>query len=64
MNRNDFKKELAKHRTQIEASIEYLQKGFSELNKRNYEFYEFLEENEFDLEERVTILERKMKELT
>ena len=64
MDRREFKKELEKHKTQINASIEYLQKGFEDLNKRNYEFYEFIESNYYDLEERLTSLERKVKELS
>lgn len=46
------------------ASIKFLQPGFEELNKRNYEFYEFIESNYYDLEERLTILERKVKDLS
>jgi len=34
------------------------------LNKRNYEFYEFIESNYYDLEERLTVFERKVKELS
>lgn len=64
MERSAFKKELARHKNQIDASIEFLQKGFEDLQKRNYEFYEFIEENYFELEERLTVLERKVKELS
>jgi len=45
MERSDFKKELARHKNQIDASIAFLQEGFEDLQKRNYEFYEFIEEN-------------------
>jgi len=48
---------------QIDASIQYLQKGFENLSRRNYEFYEFIETNYYDLEERLTIHERKVKDL-
>lgn len=64
MERSEFKRELERHKNQIDASIKFLQKGFEDLNKRNYEFYEFIESNYFDLEERLTNLERKVKELT
>ncbi|MFY0608457.1 MAG: hypothetical protein JXR10_17185 [Cyclobacteriaceae bacterium] len=60
MDRLEFKKQLERHKNQIDASISHLQKGFEDLNKRNYEFYEFLESNYFDLEERLTKLERKL----
>ena len=49
MDRQEFKKELERHKSQIEASIKYLQKGFEDLSKRNYEFYEFIESNYYDL---------------
>jgi prefoldin subunit 5 len=64
MDRIEFKRELDRHKNQIDASIKYLQQGFEELNKRNYEFYEFIEANYFNLEERLTNLERKFKELS
>jgi len=64
MERSEFKTELKRHKNQIDASIQFLQKGFEDLNKRNYEFYEFIEENYFDLEERLTSLERKVEELS
>ncbi|MEQ8906318.1 hypothetical protein [Ekhidna sp.] len=64
MERSEFKKELSRHKNQIDASIKFLQQGFEDLQKRNYEFYEFIEENYYDLEERLTILERKVKELS
>lgn len=64
MDRSDFKKELERHKNQIDASIRFLQKGFEDLNKRNYEFYEFIETNYYDLEERLTRLERKVKDLS
>ncbi len=64
MDRSEFKRELEKHKNQIDASIKFLQKGFEDLNKRNYEFYEFLESNYYDLEERLTILERKVQKLS
>ncbi len=63
MDRKDFKKELERHKNQIDASIQFLQKGFENLSRRNYEFYEFIEANYYDLEERLTILERKVKDL-
>jgi len=49
MERSEFKTELKRHKNQIDASIQFLQKGFEDLNKRNYEFYEFIEENYYDL---------------
>lgn len=64
MERLEFKKELERHKVQINASLEFLKKGFEDLNKKNYEFYDFIESNYFDLEERLTRLERKIKELT
>jgi len=64
MNRREFKSEMERHKDQINASIEYLGKGFEDLNKRNFEFYEFIETNYFDLEERVTTLERKIEKLS
>ncbi len=64
MEKMEFKTELARHKNQIDASIKFLQQGFEDLNKRNYEFYEFIESNYFDLEERVTKLERKIQELS
>ena len=64
MERSEFKRELERHKNQIDASIRFLQEGFGNLNKRNYEFYEFIESNYFDLEERLTKLERKFQELS
>lgn len=64
MDRSEFKKELERHKNQIDASIKFLQKGFEDLNKRNYEFYEFIESNYYDLEERLTRLERKVEDLS
>jgi len=64
MDRKEFKRELARHKNQIDASIKFLQEGFENLNKRNYEFYDFIESNYFDLEERLTKLERKVKDLS
>lgn len=60
----NYKKELERHKNQIDASIKFLQEGFENLNKRNYEFCEFLESNYFNLEERLTKLERKFQELS
>ena len=68
MNRQEFKRELERHKNQtrlpsariraiggqVDASIRYLQKGFEDLQKSNYEFYEFIESNYYDLEERLT----------
>lgn len=45
MNRREFKQELERHKSQIDASIKFLQKGFEDLNRRNHEFYEFIESN-------------------
>jgi len=45
MDRKEFKKELERHKNQIDASIQFLQKGFEKLRRRNYEFYEFIEAN-------------------
>jgi len=64
MDRPEFKRELERHKNQIDSSIKFLQQGFEDLNKRNYEFYEFIESNYFNLEERLTVLERKVKELS
>ena len=64
MDRLEFKRELDWHKSQIDSSIKFLQQGFEELNKRNYEFYEFIESNYFHLEGRLTVLERKIKELS
>lgn len=64
MDRTEFKKELKRHKIQIEASIKFLQKGFENLQTRNFEFYEFIETNYFDLEERLTLLEKKVDELS
>jgi hypothetical protein len=60
MERSEFKREREKHKNQIDASISHLQKGFEDLNKRNYEFYEFLESNYYDIEDRLTKIERKL----
>jgi hypothetical protein len=64
MDRTEFKRELERHKNQIDASIKFLQQGFEDLNKRNYEFYEFIESNYYDLEERLSALERKVKEIS
>jgi len=64
MDRREFKKELERHKNQIDSSIQFLQKGFEDLNKRNYEFYEFIESNYYDLEERLTKLERKIDSIS
>ena len=64
MDRSEFKRELERHKNQIDASIKFLQQGFEDLNKRNYEFYEFIESNYYDLEERLSVLERKVKEIS
>ncbi|WP_416864450.1 MAG: hypothetical protein ACMVP2_17785 [Imperialibacter sp.] len=64
MDRSEFKRELERHKNQIDASIKFLQQGFEDLNKRNYEFYEFVESNYYDLEERLSALERKVKEIS
>lgn len=49
MEREEFKAELERHKSQIDASIRFLQKGFEDLNKPNYELYEFIESNYNDL---------------
>ena len=64
MDRSEFKRELERHKNQVEASIKFLQDGFENLSKCNHEFYEFIESNYFDLEERLTKLERKVQELS
>jgi hypothetical protein len=51
MDRIEFKRELERHKNQIDSSIRFLQQGFEYLNKRNYEFYEFIESNYFNLED-------------
>lgn len=63
MDRTEFKRQLERHKTQIDTSIKYLQKGFEDLNHRNYEFFEFIESNYYDLEERLSKLERKFQQL-
>ena len=45
MDRLEFKRELDWHKSQIDSSIKFLQQGFEDLNKKNYEFYEFIESN-------------------
>jgi len=60
----EFKTELERHKNQIDSNIKFLQQGFEDLNKRSYEFYEFIESRYFDLEERLTKLERKIQELS
>lgn len=60
MERLTFKKELFRHKNQmVDASIKFLQQGFTGHQKGNCEF---LEENYYNLEERLTVLERKVKE--
>ena len=54
MNRSEFTRELERHKNQIDASIAFIQRGFEDLNKRNYEFYEFIESKYYDLEERLS----------
>jgi len=63
MNRQEFKRELNRRKNQIDASIRHLQKGFEDLQRSNYEFYEFIESNYYDLEERLTRLERKVDKI-
>ncbi len=77
MNRQKFKRKLERHKNQtrlpsktiktiggqVDASIRYLQKGFEDLQKSNYEFYEFIESNYFNLEERLSKLERKVDKI-
>ena len=63
MNRQEFKRKLNRHKNQIDASIRYLQKGFEDLQKSNYEFYEFIESNYYDLEGRLNRLERKVDKI-
>lgn len=64
MKKGEFKRELERHKNQIDASIKFFQKGFEELNHRIYEFYEFIKSNYYDLEERLSKLERKVKNLS
>jgi hypothetical protein len=45
MQRDEFKRELERHKDQIEASLKFLQRGFEYLSKRDYGFYEFVESN-------------------
>jgi len=47
------------HNPALHPTHRYLQKGFEDLQKSNYEFYEFIESNYYDLEERLNRLERK-----
>lgn len=63
MDRKEFKRELERHKNQKDSSIAYIRKGFEDLNNRNYEFYEFIETNYFELEERLTRLERQVNKL-
>ena len=60
MARKEFKTKLERHKNQIDSSIKFLQQSLEDLNKRSYEFYEFIESHYFDLEERLTKLERKI----
>jgi hypothetical protein len=64
MDRSEFKRELGRHKNQIDASVKFLQQGFEGLNKRNYEFYEFIKSGYYDLEERLSALERKVNEIS
>ncbi|MEQ8552800.1 MAG: hypothetical protein RIC06_11015 [Cyclobacteriaceae bacterium] len=64
MDRKIFKKEFEHHKNQLDSSIQFLQKGFENLSRRNDEFYEFIESNYYDLENRLTVLERKVKDLS
>jgi len=64
MNKREFKREFERHKNQIDASIRYLQKGFEDLQKSNYEFYQFIESNYYNMEERLTRLERKIDKIT
>ena len=64
MDRREFKRELERHKNQIDASIKFLRKGFEDLQKHNYDFYEFIESNYYDLEERLTKLERKVDKIS
>jgi len=64
MDKQEFKTELERHKNHINASFEFLKKGFKDLQKRYFEFYDFIESNYFDLEERITRLERKVEKLS
>ncbi|MEQ9376789.1 MAG: hypothetical protein RIG68_16490 [Imperialibacter sp.] len=64
MDRSEFKRELERHKNQIDASFKFLQQGFEDLSKHNHEFYEFIESNYYDLGERLSALERKVKEIS
>lgn len=64
MVRIEFKRELERHKNQIDASIKFLQKGFEKLNQRNYEFYDFIESSYFDLDKRLSKLERQVNNLS
>ncbi|MEM7551665.1 MAG: hypothetical protein AAF363_18420 [Bacteroidota bacterium] len=64
MSRKEFERKFEHHKNQIDSSIKVLKQGFEDLNKRNYEFYEFIEANYFELEERLTKLERKVSDLS
>ncbi len=57
----EFKRKLNRHKNQIDSGMKFLQQGFEDLNKRNYEFCEFMESNYFNLEEKLTARERKAK---
>ena len=56
------KEQVSKALAHMDASISQLQKGFKELQKSNFEFYQFIQDNYFDLEERVTKLERMQQD--
>ena len=64
MGRKEFKQELERHKNHLTASYKFLQQGFEDLNDHNYGFYEFIESNYYDLEERLSALERKVKDLS
>jgi len=59
MDRSEFKRQLERHKNQIDASTSHLQSGFEEFHKLNCEFYEFLRSNCYDFEERLTKIERE-----
>lgn len=63
MDRREFKRKLELHKTQTGVCIKELQKGFEDLNERNFEFYEFIESSYYDLEERLTQLESEFQKL-
>ena len=64
MNRNEFQKlkqDNVSAITNVEGSISKLQQDMATLKEQNFKFYSFIENDYYDLDERVTKLERSSK---